>query len=85
MGTKTNREGNTPARYTATDLEFYTDHPDADKAAALASDLINKDQSRYGDLAYAASLIANYTAGSFPGTGANDTASREAIWAALKA
>lgn len=82
MGTKTNREGYSPAKYTATDLEFY-DTDTADAAAAYASELISTYDLTKVTPSRAAREIAEETSASYPDSGANDTASREAIWAAL--
>ena len=85
METKTTREGDSPKTYTATDLAFYAGTDDADDAAEAATDLINRDRSRWADIDHAANTIAAHIGDSYPGTGANDTTSREAIAEALRA
>lgn len=71
--------------WTAAALDFYTDEPFAEQAAEYASELINiyadPDNTTPTDLA--AYEIAEETSISYPNVGANDTASREAIWKAL--
>ncbi len=77
-------ETKTDKTYTATDLAFYPTEL-ADDAAELATELINKDRSRWSDIDHAAAAIASYTATIYPRVGANDTTSREAIAEALRA
>lgn len=75
----------TAKAYTATELDFYTDEPTADDAAAYASELIASYDLSETTPSRAAREIAEETSASYPASGANDTASREAIWAILSA
>lgn len=71
--------------YTATDLDYFTGTATADDAANLASHLIAITDLSKITPSRAARTIAETTARDFPAAGANDTASREAIWAILSA
>lgn len=70
-------------------LELFENEPHAEDAAAYASELIGIYAETWTDwsdqgIARAAAEIAEETSISWPATGANDTASREAIYTALK-
>ncbi len=75
----------TTKAYTATDLDFFTGTATADAAAAYASDLIATYDLSKVTPSRAAREIAEETSAAYPASGANDTASREAIWAILSA
>jgi len=74
----------TAKAYTATDLKYYAED-NSEEAAAYASDLIATYDLSETTPARAAREIAEETSAAYPASGANDTASREALWAILSA